>query len=417
MCGIVALLPRYDRLGETVTPADVLAGLAWNLAPADSEPAPTVAVASEQLTEAHRRAEEALRLISTPAGLALLAADADLREQVAAALDGIERRLDGWDALLDDKPQGSPEEVEAAQAQAVVVRDLLWMLRNDRLAAARRMRALGFGETADARLAVSYLGVDSVLDAIDRLEVRGRDSAGVQIWVGLDETDRGTLETLASARDPWFRSGAVELVDDGIVFVYKRAAILGSLGDNVAHLRTAIARDERLAAALRLPSARISVLAHSRWASVGRISEANAHPVNSIADGAAGPYSAAVLNGDIDNHVELRRKHGVAADEITTDAKLIPVMYSAALGRGEEQVLRARLAIDAQPQPVLLAHRDLRGVDDAPRPALVVDQQVRVVLQLVTRAEGGGVRAQGFHFETADVARQVPGVQPDVPHG
>ncbi|MEV0154230.1 SIS domain-containing protein [Micromonospora sp. NPDC050686] len=312
----------------------VLGSLTWELASADSVETPSVAAASELLTEAHERAEQALRVISAPATLAVLAADANLQREVSAALDGIQRWLDGWDAVLDDGSHGSAEEVEAAQAQAVVVRDLLWMLRNDRLAAARRMRELGFGDAADGRLAVSYLGVDSVLDAIDRLEVRGRDSAGVQIWVGLDDVDRKTIDALAPDRDPRFRSGAVEMVADGVVFVYKRAAILGSLGDNVAHLRTAIAADERLATALRLPSARISVLAHSRWASVGRISEANAHPVNSVAEGAERPYSAAVLNGDIDNHVELRRKHAVVTDEITTDAKLIPVMYSAARERG-----------------------------------------------------------------------------------
>ncbi|MFC0003526.1 SIS domain-containing protein [Micromonospora siamensis] len=333
MCGIVALLPRYDRLGEAVAADHVLGSLTWDLASPEAVGTVTVAGASELLTDAHRRAEKALALLSAPATLGLLAADPGLQGEAIAALDRTQRWLDGWDAVLDGGAQGSPEEVEAAQAQAVVVRDLLWMLRNDRLAAARRMRELGFGDNADAKLAVSYLSVDSVLDAIDRLEVRGRDSAGVQLWVGLDDADRKTMDTLAPASDPKFRSGAVEMVGDGVVFVYKRAAILGSLGDNVAHLRASIVADERLATALRLPSARISVLAHSRWASVGRISEANAHPVNSVAGDTELPYSAAVLNGDIDNHVELRRNNGIVTDEITTDAKLIPVMYSAALRR------------------------------------------------------------------------------------
>src|SRR5215468_3218081 len=118
----------------------------------------------------------------------------------------------------------------------------------------------------------------------------------------------------------------------GVCFVYKHAAIVGKLGDNGAALRQALRDDADLHALLALPSATVTVLAHTRWASVGRISEANAHPVDGRIAGAGdgGPFSIAVLNGDIDNYGALARHVSYEPDEreITTDAKVIPVLLS-----------------------------------------------------------------------------------------
>ena len=68
-------------------------------------------------------------------------------------------------------------------------------------------------------------------------------------------------------------------------FVYKAAAEIGELGDNTRALREAITADELLHLAVAADTAEVTVLGHTRWASVGIISQANAHPLDSEEQG------------------------------------------------------------------------------------------------------------------------------------
>jgi glutamine---fructose-6-phosphate transaminase (isomerizing) len=192
-----------------------------------------------------------------------------------------------------------------------------------------------------------------VLSSLDRLEVRGRDSAGAHLMLtghGLDMTGSAAAELLRPRlENTLFTSTAARCVEGVLSLVYKTAKAIGELGDNVTALRRAIGTDPVLAQALRSPGVEATVLAHTRWASVGVISEPNAHPLNSDEVRSTGaPYVVGALNGDIDNHAHLvASEHFSFPPEVTTDAKLVPALVSRHIDAGSSLEEAFRDAVNA----------------------------------------------------------------------
>ncbi len=272
------------------------------------------------------------------AGVAVLVADRSFATGVSDSLALLGHRIADIEAYLDAKGDAVPglEEVNRAMVE---LKDAVWAIERDRLRAATEVIALGGNDVAGARLAALY-STQQALSNLDRLEVRGRDSAGLHILVrnhGLDLAS-DHVKTLLAGRsdDNLFLDQAVRVENGHLGFVYKAAAEIGELGDNTASMRKAITTDQLLHIALAADTAEATVLAHTRWASVGIISEPNAHPVNSIeVDRDPGPYVTAVLNGDVDNFADLIASDGLCFPaEITTDAKVIPALISRGLESG-----------------------------------------------------------------------------------
>ena len=275
-------------------------------------------------------------------GLRALLGDRALAPGIAAVVGHVNDAIGDAEKLLEAEGDQLPA-LEEVNAGLVRLKDAAWSLERDRLRAAREVAQLGGAELTPAATA-AFFSMQQALSNLDRLEVRGRDSAGLHVLVrnhGLDfESPR--IAQLLEKRiiDPLFQDGSVRTPDGHLGFVYKAAAEIGELGDNTASMRSAIVADELLRLALENEGAEATVLAHTRWASVGIISEPNAHPVNSdeVADGDAfdsGPYVTSVLNGDVDNFADLiaAQKLSISA-EITTDAKVIPTMVSRGLENG-----------------------------------------------------------------------------------
>jgi glucosamine--fructose-6-phosphate aminotransferase (isomerizing) len=431
MCGIIGVISR--RATRPVPSSDEVLALLDDAAGAIGDP---VAVA--------RAAGAADVLLRGVPGVVALNGHHELIAAIVSRLDRLDAYVNDLDALLESGGH-DPSELERLSAEAIAVRDVLWSLRHDRLRTAREVSALA-GRAASVGAVAAYLAIQQSLSAIDRLEVRGRDSAGIHVlvWQHALDLDEPTVRSAIADRnqDPTFQSGSVRVSGDVLSFVYKAAAEIGELGDNTRVLRAAVEGDDLLRRAVASSEVRVSVLGHTRWASVGIISEPNTHPLNSDeleqspATGPA-PYVVAALNGDVDNHADLRVGHQLRIHQhITTDAKVIPALVSRHVVGGAGLVEAFRRTVSAfegsvaigamsadQPDTLMLA---LQGsgqglyvgfADDcyivASEPYGVVEETNRylrldgeqggeiVVLHADTAGEPGGVRR--LRYDGADL--------------
>ncbi len=342
MCGIIAVLrqpvERSELFGD-----DVVAQLRLGVEQMQGAVAqPTTG----GLDAAARELEAVGDALHGPRGVHFLlhdiAATSRIRGLVATLVDVVAMVDTALDVLVVDN------ETEARNAAAVRCKDAAWTIDRDRLRTADSVSEL-LGRDTGWTAVEAFTQIEQALRAIDRLEVRGRDSAGLVLLVrnhGLDPTDPAVAGLLAGrADDPFLRSGAVRQLDGQFAFAYKAAVEIGELGDNTAALRAAIRADDLLRLALASETAHVVVLGHTRWASVGIISEANAHPLDSWEMGSGddarsdGPFVAAALNGDVDNFADLKAAGGLSIwPEITTDAKVIPTLVSRRIAAGDDHL-------------------------------------------------------------------------------
>jgi glucosamine--fructose-6-phosphate aminotransferase (isomerizing) len=352
MCGIVSVLRRRagrvppdcgPLVAELQLAASQLGGATSSAAPDDL--AAYFAAATE-------RVEAVDAALAGVPGVRALLADRAGQVAVEHRVEELRRRVETVEATLDAGERDlAPSQLEAVNAALVRLKDALWAVGRDRLRCARAVADLA-GSDVGLGAIDAFTSIQVALSSLDRLEVRGRDSAGLHVLVrshGLDLGDPAMARLVADrAADPLFGSGSVRTADGGLSIVYKAAAEIGELGDNTAALRAAIRDDPLLHLALTSDAAEAVVLAHTRWASVGIISEANAHPLNheELGDG-DGPYVVAALNGDVDNYADLRAADQLRIPtEITTDAKIIPTLVSRQLAAGLslDEAFRATVA-------------------------------------------------------------------------
>lgn len=346
MCGIIAVLRRKSRR-KPPAPEQLLALLAQ--AEGQLADPSTAASTTEHLDGAATALAQLDGQLRGVPGLWTLLQHGDLLASLIERCGKLQQRLNAIEKSLDDSVAASGSEeisdrdIELRNQAMVRLKDSLWAIARDRVPHAQQVRELAGGEVPHMEAAAAFSSLQSALSALDRLEVRGRDSAGISVIVSDIDVDGGELRKLREQRsldaDTLFQNGAVRLANRNLNFAYKHSAEIGELGDNVAALRATIVADKLLQAAFRQPNVQSLVLGHTRWASVGIISQANAHPLNheevGVAEGA--PYVIGALNGDVDNHHDLGQQHGLKLhDAITTDAKVIPTLVSHQMKDGHD---------------------------------------------------------------------------------
>ena len=284
------------------------------------------------------------------------------------------------------------EALEIINRKMILLRDIVWGLGQDVLGTLRQIMDLA-GEDAcqpGSDSLVKYKKINFLLNCLNRLEVRGRDSAGIQISFTAAKrgafreiirrlkeknlygklTERtGTGDLLNQSIDLPGDLADLELSDhlsqETITFTYKTASIIGALGQNVRDLTQTIRNDQILREFTQAATDCESAFCHTRWASVGSISVENCHPINnatlnghpsastekSYPRYGQGNWTINVaLNGDIDNYQDLRRHlesgRDLIAPEVTTDTKIIPLQIESHLTRGHDLATAFRLALN-----------------------------------------------------------------------
>jgi glucosamine--fructose-6-phosphate aminotransferase (isomerizing) len=301
-----------------------------------------------------------------------------------------------WDIItkqqnesVQARPALSPRNAETVSFCLEKLKDIHWCLKQEVLdnidAVANLVPPDLFKNSPSDSLKI-FQRINAVLNSIDRLEVRGRDSAGISVMFTLDISEYTRFKTrLAQAgltdllklrinrqvlannciniNHPV--SGHPNLVS--ISFVYKFAAEIGALGDNIAFIRTQIRNDLILRTLAGFNFETLSVNAHTRWASVGDITEANCHPLDNTPTDREIEKTGTIhvcLNGDIDNYLELKTEYEALYDKIhariNTDTKLIPLQIQHYLKQGAAIEEAFRLAVnDFEGSHAISMHTDL----------------------------------------------------------
>lgn len=237
MCGIIAIVRK--RSNRPVPTAEHILGeirRGLTLLPALSPDG--MAQSLDATAEALDAVDHELRGES---GLVCLLNHAELADHIVelmakgqAEVAELERYLEAEGNHLDD--------LESINHSLISVKDALWAIERDRLRTAQEVADLAGPDPSTAAIA-SFLSVQQALSALDRLEVRGRDSAGLHLLVrdhGLDLDSPELVELLAGrVNDGLFTHEAVCTPNGHLSFVYKAAAEIGELGDNTAAMRSA----------------------------------------------------------------------------------------------------------------------------------------------------------------------------------
>ena len=332
----------------------------------------------------------AVRSLKTRTAFYHIFTQAEAKKQLKALSAELGRIIDAESSRLAHlMGRLSPDIVETMSQRIERLKDTGWCLKTEIVDNIEKIRALNGTDHSQppAETITTFKNINAVLNSIDRLEVRGRDSAGISLLFIMAPSvyDRLTEEIAAAGLTADFNSRqsfhiltnqALSVNETrretpekqvSLAITYKVAAEIGGLGENISFIRGQIMDDPILKQVLSQPFLYHTVSAHTRWASVGAINEANCHPVDNRtlphSPDAAGIIHIC-LNGDIDNYQTIKAGYSARGiqipDEISCDTKIIPVHIQSYLSRGYPIETAFRLAVnDFEGSHAISMHTDL----------------------------------------------------------
>ena len=335
MCGIIAIArqksSKIPPKGKDITVEASLDGLG-------------TIKSHEDITKSIHRLLIVKDRLTGAAGINALINDNEFRVYLQGLCTNITESITTFELELVKRGTNS-QKLEILNADLITLKDLIWHIERDRVLVSISVEELLAGRKEDRFIEV-FLSIQQILAGLDRLEVRGRDSAGVHLMIqnhGLDFKNPGTIQEIERrANDPSYKSGSIRVMDNALSVVYKVASEIGELGDNTRELRRIILADDLLYRALENEKVTAVVIGHSRWASVGIISEPNTHPMNSeLLNQDGNPFVIAAANGDVDNFADLKKIRELEIPKlITSDSKVIPAVISDELSKQQTTNLK-----------------------------------------------------------------------------
>jgi glucosamine--fructose-6-phosphate aminotransferase (isomerizing) len=317
-----------------------------------------------------------VRSLKTATAFSQVSAQPKVQEALAGFAERLARTIAAEEEIIGAKVGRLPAEVvPVITGRMEDVKDAIWCLKAEILDNVDRINALAGGVAPTHRVSALklYKEINAVLNGIDRLEVRGRDSAGISIFFHMADSEyEAFLQDLKIPENGRLMAAFTDRINAPVLlnrnigmhsvtekggaarvtlsFTYKVAAEIGSLGDNIRFLRSQIAGDEILQALSGRTFQNYTVSSHTRWASIGAICEANCHPVDNRTNAVPAGMIHACLNGDIDNYLELKSalgENGIQIpEEITTDTKIIPLQIEKYVQQGHDIQEAFRLALN-----------------------------------------------------------------------